>query len=137
MGRGETATSLGKDGRRSPRNRCATASPTRKECSPIQLPTLVPAIRAIGSCRFQARAAGLRATRQEDVISMRALVVYESMYGNTQVIAGNIADGLRGDYEVTLVPVAEARAGPPVGHDARRGEQDVPARASLKIAKAR
>jgi flavodoxin-like protein len=39
---------------------------------------------------------------------MRALVVYESMYGNTQVIAGNIADGLRGDYEVTLVPVAEA-----------------------------
>jgi flavodoxin len=39
---------------------------------------------------------------------MRALVVYESMYGNTQVIAGYIADGLRGDYEVTLVPVAEA-----------------------------
>jgi hypothetical protein len=39
---------------------------------------------------------------------MRALVVYESMYGNTQVIAGNIADGLRGDYEVTLVPAAEA-----------------------------
>jgi menaquinone-dependent protoporphyrinogen IX oxidase len=42
------------------------------------------------------------------VIGMRALVVYESMYGNTQVIAGYIADGLRGDYEVTLVPVAEA-----------------------------
>jgi flavorubredoxin len=41
---------------------------------------------------------------------MRALVVYESMYGNTQVIADNIADGLRGDYEVTLVPVAEATA---------------------------
>jgi hypothetical protein len=39
---------------------------------------------------------------------MRALVVYESMYGNTQVIAGNIADGLRSDYEVTLVPVTEA-----------------------------
>jgi len=39
---------------------------------------------------------------------MRALVVYESMYRNTQVIAGNIADGLRGDYEVTLIPVAEA-----------------------------
>jgi hypothetical protein len=68
---------------------------------------------------------------------MRALVVYESMYGNTQVIAGNIADGLRGDYEVTLVRVAEARAGPPAGPDARRGEQDVPARAGLKIAKAR
>jgi len=41
---------------------------------------------------------------------MRALVVYESMYGNTQVTAGNIADGLRGDYDVTLVPVAEATA---------------------------
>jgi flavodoxin len=39
---------------------------------------------------------------------MRALVVYESMYGNTHVIASNIADGLRPDYEVTLVPVAEA-----------------------------
>jgi hypothetical protein len=42
---------------------------------------------------------------------MRALVVYESMYGNTQVTAGNIADGLRGDYEVTLMPVAEVTAG--------------------------
>jgi hypothetical protein len=31
------------------------------------------------------------------------------MYGNTHVIAGNIADGLRADFEVTLVPVAEAR----------------------------
>ena len=39
---------------------------------------------------------------------MRALVVYESMYGSTHVIAGNIANGLRSDFEVTLVPVAEA-----------------------------
>jgi menaquinone-dependent protoporphyrinogen IX oxidase len=39
---------------------------------------------------------------------MRALVVYESMYGNTRAVAGEIADGLRTDYEVTLVPVAEA-----------------------------
>jgi menaquinone-dependent protoporphyrinogen IX oxidase len=39
---------------------------------------------------------------------MRALVVYESMYGNTHVVASNIADGLRGSYEVTLVPVADA-----------------------------
>ena len=39
---------------------------------------------------------------------MRAVVVYESMYGNTHVVAGNIADGLRAAYEVTLVPVAEA-----------------------------
>ena len=39
---------------------------------------------------------------------MRALVVYESMYGSTHVIADNVADGLRGDYEVTVVPVGEA-----------------------------
>ena len=39
---------------------------------------------------------------------MRALVVYESMYGNTRAVASNIADGLRSDYEVTVVPVAEA-----------------------------
>ncbi len=37
---------------------------------------------------------------------MRALVVYESMYGNTHIIAGNIANGLRATHEVTLVPVA-------------------------------
>ncbi len=41
---------------------------------------------------------------------MRALVVYESMFGNTHVVASNIADGLRGTYEVTLVPVAAAAA---------------------------
>ena len=39
---------------------------------------------------------------------MRALVIYESMYGNTHVVASNIADGLRASHEVTLVPVAEA-----------------------------
>jgi hypothetical protein len=32
------------------------------------------------------------------------------MYGNTRTVAGNIADGLRADYEVTVVPVAEATA---------------------------
>jgi hypothetical protein len=44
------------------------------------------------------------------VINMRALVVYESIYGNTHVIASNIADGLRGTHEVSLVPVAAATA---------------------------
>ena len=39
---------------------------------------------------------------------MRALVVFESMYGNTRVIAGNIADGLRASHEVTVVPLAGA-----------------------------
>jgi Flavodoxin domain len=42
------------------------------------------------------------------VITVRALVVYESMYGSTHVIADNIADGLRADYEVTVVPVGKA-----------------------------
>jgi hypothetical protein len=42
------------------------------------------------------------------VINMRALVVYESMYGNTHVVASNIADGLRAEHEVILVPVGEA-----------------------------
>jgi hypothetical protein len=46
--------------------------------------------------------------RLEDVIRMRALVVYESMYGNTREVASNIADGLGTKCEVTLVPVAEA-----------------------------
>jgi hypothetical protein len=55
--------------------------------------------------------------RLKDVIGMRALVVYESMYGNTRVIASHIADGLRADYEVTLVPVAGATAGLVAGAD--------------------
>jgi Flavodoxin len=42
------------------------------------------------------------------VIIMRALVVYESMYGNTHTIAERIADGLRASYEVTVVPTTEA-----------------------------
>ena len=41
---------------------------------------------------------------------MRALVVYESMYGNTRTVASGIADGLRAGYEVTVVPVADATA---------------------------
>jgi flavorubredoxin len=47
----------------------------------------------------------------EGVKIMRALVVYESLHGNTHVIASNIADGLRPTHEVTLVPVAEAARG--------------------------
>ncbi len=39
---------------------------------------------------------------------MKALVVYESMYGNTHLISTSIADALRTTHEVTLVPVAEA-----------------------------
>ncbi len=39
---------------------------------------------------------------------MRALVVYESMYGNTHAIAGHIADGLRSQFEVDVVSVIRA-----------------------------
>jgi hypothetical protein len=39
---------------------------------------------------------------------MRALVVYESMYGNTHAVAISIAAGLGARYEVTLVPVTRA-----------------------------
>jgi flavodoxin-like protein len=39
---------------------------------------------------------------------MRALVVYESMYGNTHMVAISIAAGLRSTHDVTLVPVSRA-----------------------------
>jgi hypothetical protein len=39
---------------------------------------------------------------------MRALVVYESMYGNTHLVADRIADGLRAQYAVSVVTVEEA-----------------------------
>jgi hypothetical protein len=44
----------------------------------------------------------------KDVVVMRALVVYESMYGNTHHVAVNIAAGLSATHEVTLVPVTRA-----------------------------
>ncbi|MGB6570820.1 MAG: flavodoxin domain-containing protein [Trebonia sp.] len=39
---------------------------------------------------------------------MRALVVYESMYGNTHAVAVSIAAGLSTRHDVTLVPVTRA-----------------------------
>jgi hypothetical protein len=39
---------------------------------------------------------------------MRALVVYESVYGNTHAVAVDVAAGLRATHEVTLVPVTRA-----------------------------
>ncbi len=46
------------------------------------------------------------------VTGMRAVVVYESMYGNTRAVAEAIGEGLRGAWDVTVVPVG--RAGPEV-----------------------
>jgi flavodoxin len=40
---------------------------------------------------------------------MRAVVIYESMYGNTHVIADAIARGLEPGNEVTVVPVGGAK----------------------------
>src|SRR5256886_13450942 len=39
---------------------------------------------------------------------MRAMVIYESMYGNTHAIAEAIGRGLAPGNDVTVVPVAEA-----------------------------
>jgi hypothetical protein len=39
---------------------------------------------------------------------MRVVIVYESMFGNTHLIADAIADGLAPGNEVTVVPVAQA-----------------------------
>jgi hypothetical protein len=41
---------------------------------------------------------------------MKALVVYESMYGNTHAVAGAIADGLGPDVDTEVVPVERADA---------------------------
>jgi flavodoxin len=39
---------------------------------------------------------------------MQAVIVYESMYGNTHHIANAIADGLGSALDVAVVPVDEA-----------------------------
>jgi hypothetical protein len=39
---------------------------------------------------------------------MHAIIVFESMFGNTHAVADDIADGLRSAFEVTVVPVKEA-----------------------------
>ena len=41
---------------------------------------------------------------------MKALVVYESMYGNTHVVADRIAEGLRTRVETDVVSVGDATA---------------------------
>ena len=39
---------------------------------------------------------------------MRAVVIYESMYGNTHLVAEAIGAGLRTAFEVSVVPVSQA-----------------------------
>jgi flavodoxin len=47
---------------------------------------------------------------------VRAVAVYESMYGNTHLIADAIGAGLRPIFDVSVVPVS--KAGPEVLADA-------------------
>ena len=42
---------------------------------------------------------------------MRAVVIYESQFGNTHLIADAIGAGLRSAYDVRVVPVAQADPG--------------------------
>jgi hypothetical protein len=39
---------------------------------------------------------------------MRAVVVYESMYGNTRLVAEAIGEGLRPEHDVVVVPAGQA-----------------------------
>jgi Flavodoxin len=48
---------------------------------------------------------------------MRAVVVYESIYGNTHLIADAIGAGLETAFEVSVVPVAQADAAALAGAD--------------------
>jgi hypothetical protein len=48
---------------------------------------------------------------------MRALVVYESMFGNTQEVAEAVAAGLSGTFEVEVKEIADAPATLPAGVD--------------------
>jgi flavodoxin len=41
-------------------------------------------------------------------MTMRAVVVYESMYGSTHQVAGAIGAGLGTAFEVSVVPVSQA-----------------------------
>jgi hypothetical protein len=47
-------------------------------------------------------------TTDEEGAPMRAVVVYESLYGNTHEIADHVADGLRPVFETTVVHVDDA-----------------------------
>lgn len=48
---------------------------------------------------------------------MKAIVVYESMFGDTRQIAEAVGDGLAGEYEVSVVPVGKIAADQLAGAD--------------------
>jgi hypothetical protein len=64
-----------------------------------------PSLATAPGCRTEI---SLPVWRRKDVVLMRALVIYESMYGDTRAVATGIAAGLGAGHEVTLVPVTRA-----------------------------
>jgi len=48
----------------------------------------------------------VKASERRGVTTMRAVVVYESMYGNTHLVADAIGAGLGPAFDVSVVPVA-------------------------------
>jgi hypothetical protein len=61
-------------------------------------------------CRRSSRSGTMdvKASDRLEVTAMRAVVVYESMYGNTHRVAEAIGDGLQTAFDVSVVPVAQA-----------------------------
>jgi len=57
---------------------------------------------------------------------MRSLVVYESMFGNTHLVAEAIARGLRSGGPVQVASVADARYENVRRYDCRRGRRSNP-----------
>jgi hypothetical protein len=52
----------------------------------------------------------MKASERSGVMTMRAVVVYESMYGNTRLVADAIGAGLGTVFDVRVVPVSAATA---------------------------
>src|SRR4051812_7866406 len=63
-----------------------------------------PSSRDLVPCRRSVRERTIGSTTEED--HMRALVVYESMYGNTHAIADHVATGLRRRFDDVEVVAA-------------------------------
>src|SRR5512140_2593882 len=85
---------------------------------PDQVPASAGSHGDVSPCRspIPARHDGRGSIERSGVRIMRAVVVYESMYGNTHLIADAIGAGLEATFDVRVVPVSHA--GPEVIADA-------------------
>src|SRR5512140_2757465 len=85
---------------------------------PDQAPASAGSPGDVSPCRSSvpARHYSRGSTERSEVRIMRAVVVYESMYGNTHLIADAIGAGLESAFDVRIVPVSHA--GPEVIADA-------------------